>query len=54
MIGTETDDLANLRIFKPKERTASVDRVVSDMEVIGINLLEKGVSVQPVSERMSE
>lgn len=49
-MSSEPDSLSALQIYKPKERTASVDRVVSDMEVIGINLLDKGVSVQPVGK----
>lgn len=37
-----------LRVYKPKVREASVDRVVSEYEVIGTNLTEKGGSVAAV------
>ena len=44
----EKEALEALRVYKPKMRSAVVDRVVSELEVIGTNLLEKGGSVQPV------
>lgn len=40
--------LSALLVYKPKVRTASVDRVVSEYEVIGTNLTEKGGSVAAV------
>ena len=40
--------MSSLLIYKPKERTASVDRVINEYELIGWNLLEKGGNVQPV------
>lgn len=44
----EKDALSSLQIFKPKLRTAKVDRIVSEFEVIGTSLLEKGGNIQPV------
>lgn len=44
----EREALGALRVFKPKERVACVDRVVSETEVIGTNLLEKGGNIAPV------
>ncbi|OAO17545.1 selenocysteine-specific elongation factor [Blastocystis sp. ATCC 50177/Nand II] len=41
----EKEALKALRVYKPKVREASVDRVVSEYEVIGTNLTEKGGSV---------
>lgn len=43
--------LSALLVYKPKVRTASVDRVVSEYEVIGTNLTAKGGSIAPVSTR---
>ena len=37
-----------LKVYKPKERIAVVNRVVSEYEVIGNELLEKGGNIQPV------
>ena len=42
------EDLSQLKVFKPKERVATVDRVVDEYEVIGANLVEKGGSVSAV------
>ena len=47
------EDLSILRVFKPKQRTAIVDRVVNDREVIGTNLTEKGGSIAAVGEGAS-
>lgn len=44
----EKEALKVLRVYKPKVREASVDRVVSEYEVIGTNLTEKGGSVAAV------
>ena len=44
----EKEALKALRVYKPKVREASVDRVVSEYEVIGTNLTEKGGSVAAV------
>ena len=44
----QLEELPSLLIYKPKERTASVDRVINEYELIGWNLLEKGGNVQPV------
>lgn len=48
VLSPEKEALTALRVYKPKMRSAVVDRVVSELEVIGTNLLEKGGSVQPV------
>lgn len=48
MLSPEKEALTALRVYKPKMRSAVVDRVVSELEIIGTNLLEKGGSVQPV------
>ncbi|KAK8815670.1 hypothetical protein WA538_004795 [Blastocystis sp. DL] len=47
VLSPEKEALTALRVYKPKMRSAVVDRVVSELEVIGTNLLEKGGSVQP-------
>lgn len=44
----EKEALKALRVYKPKMREANVDRVVSEYEVIGTNLIEKGGSVNAV------
>ena len=44
----QPEELPSLLIYKPKERTASVDRVINEYELIGWNLLEKGGNIQPV------
>ena len=44
----QPEEMSSLLIYKPKERTASVDRVINEYELIGWNLLEKGGNVQPV------
>lgn len=48
VVTDEKNNLSSLHVFKPKLRTAKVDRVVSEYEVIGTSLLEKGGSIQPV------
>ena len=35
-------------MFKPKQRTAIVDRIVNEREVIGTNLTEKGGNINAV------
>ena len=47
VVTDEKNNLSSLHVFKPKLRTAKVDRVVSEYEVIGTSLLEKGGSIQP-------
>ena len=42
------EDLSALKIYKPKERTATIDRVVDEYECIAANLVEKGGNVLPV------
>ena len=48
VVTDEKNNLSSLHVFKPRLRTAKVDRVVSEYEVIGTSLLEKGGSIQPV------
>lgn len=45
----EQEKLSSIRIYKPKLRTAIVDRVVDEYQCIGTNLLEKGGNVIPVN-----
>ena len=48
ILSPKKEDLSILRVFKPKQRTAMVDRVVNEREVIGTNLTEKGGNVTAV------
>lgn len=48
VLSPKKEDLSVLRVFKPKQRTAMVDRVVNEREVIGTNLTEKGGNISAV------
>ena len=47
-LSAKKEDLSILRVFKPKQRTAIVDRIVNEREVIGTNLTEKGGNINAV------
>ena len=42
------EDTSLLKVYKPKERMALIDRVVDEYECIGTNLVDKGGNVLPV------